>query len=187
MSFHRSIRNRRHCRHRLRDGFELQLTSLMDALVIILIFLLKSYSASTSNFSAMPGIQLPLSRAQEIPSDSLQVIVTANGITFENELIVPFPVVQGWLIARLRPEDLDEGGLRILPLYASLMKARGRSELLRTKSQARDQQGNPLPFESMLAIQADKTVHYDLLRKVMYTSAAAGYRVFRFLTLREES
>ena len=42
MAFRRSIRNRRG-RHKIHKDFELQLTSMMDILVIILVFLLKSY------------------------------------------------------------------------------------------------------------------------------------------------
>ena len=42
----RSIRFRRQ-RHRIVNKVDLQLTSLLDILVIILVFLLKSYAAST--------------------------------------------------------------------------------------------------------------------------------------------
>lgn len=191
MPARRSIRNRRG-RKRLHSGFELQLTSMMDVLVIIVVFLLKSYSATLNNFSSVPGIKLPISKSQDIPVESLAVIITPEAMTFENERILDF--VQTAAAAgssdagyAFKPMDLDEGNRRIVPLYDALTKAREKAELLRTKSKARDAEGKPLPFEGVLAIQADKRVQYDTIRKIMYTAAAAGYKTFRFLAMQKES
>lgn len=190
MAFHRSIRSRRR-RSKLKQLGELQLTSMMDVLVIILVFLLKSYSASTHNFTTVPGMELPVSSSPQTPGDSLQVIVTPEGVTFEDKRIVEFIQTADALSAdaatyEFRRNDLDEGGRRIVPLYDALVKAREKAELLRAKSEARDENGNPLPFEGILAIQADKRVQYDTIRKIMYTSATAGYRTFRFLARQRE-
>lgn len=191
MSFHRSIRSRRG-RRKINKGFELQLTSMMDVLVIIVVFLLKSYSTSLNTFSTVPGLQLPISKSEDNPPDSLQVIITPEAVTFENERILEFTQTAGSLGSsdahyEFKKTDLDEGNRRIAPLYDALMKARDKSELLRAKSKSRDAQGNPLPFDGILAIQADKRIQYDTVRKVMYTAAAAGYKVFRFLALKRDT
>ena len=164
---------------------------MMDVLVIILVFLLKSYATSTNNFSSVQGIQLPYSSSPDSPPDSLQVIITPEGMTFENSRILDFSQTQASVgsteaIYAFKPSDLDEGGRRIVPLYDALIKARDKAELLRAKSKARDEQGQPLPFEGVLAIQADKRVNYDTIRKIMYTAATADYRVFRFLAQKRE-
>lgn len=190
MSANRSIRSRR-SRRRLKKAFELPLTSMMDVLVIILVFLLKSYSASTHNFTTVPGMQLPLSASPDMPPDSLYVIVTPEGVTFENERVLDFPqnaAAAGEAEAKydFRKTDLDEGGRRIVPLFDALTKAREKAELLRAKSKARTETGEPLPFDGILAIQADKKVRYETLRKIMYTAASAGFRTFRFLAMRRE-
>lgn len=191
MPARRSIRNRRG-RKRLHSSFELQLTSMMDVLVIIVVFLLKSYSASLNNFSSVPGIKLPISKSQDIPVESLAVIITPEAMTFENERILDF--VQTAAAAgsseagyAFKAMDLDEGNRRIVPLYDALTKAREKAEILRSKSKARDAEGKPLPFEGVLAIQADKRVQYDTIRKIMYTAAAAGYKTFRFLAMQKET
>ncbi len=193
MAFRRSIRARRG-RRRVKKDFELQLTSMMDVLVIILVFLLKSYAASNHSFTTVPGLQLPISASQEMPADSLQVIITPEGMTFEEARILDF--VQNAAAAgtgafdagySFKKTDLDDGGLKIIPLYDALMKAKEKAELLRAKSKARDAQGNPLPFEGMLAIQADKRVQYDTVRRIMYTAALAGYKTFRFLATKRET
>lgn len=188
------IRARNH-RKRVGTAFDLQLTSMLDVLVIILVFLLKSYATSTNSFSAVSGLQLPISASREVTPDSLQVVITRDAITFENERVLEFQksaqsvedAPDGALAPSIRPSDLDEGGMLVMPLYDALIKAKEQAELLRSKSQARDAEGRPLPFEGILAIQADKRVPYTLLRKVMYTAAAAGYQTFRFLAIRKQS
>ena len=85
-----------------------------------------------------------------------------------------------------KPDDIDEGGMRISRLYDALNTAREKAEVLRAKSTARDANGNPLPFDGILSIQADKRVKYDTLRKIMYTAGAAQFRVFRLLAMRQD-
>jgi biopolymer transport protein ExbD len=176
----KSIRFRRG-RKKLNKDFELNLTSLMDILIIILVFLLKSYSASTNSFTTVPGMQIPQSKSQEIPLDALSIIVTQKEIVFENTNIVELGKDD---VPGVNPKDLDEGGRTIAPLFEVLTKAREKAEFLRAKSSARDAQGEPLAFDGVLAIQADKQVSYSVLRKVMYTAGAAGYKSFRMLALR---
>ena len=157
-SFIRSRRSRR-----ARAGSpELPLTSMMDMLVIIVVFLLKSYSASTNHFSTVPGMKLPISASQDIPPDSLQVIITPEGVLFDNERLLDFMVNASAAGTgaesadyAFQEKDLDEDGMRVKPLYDALVKAREKAELLRARSAARDEAGNPLPFDGVLAIQAD--------------------------------
>ncbi len=185
-----SIRNRRR-RKRLSADFELQLTSMMDVLVIIVVFLLKSSVTSTNSFSTVAGLTMPTSNAQESPPDSLQVIITPEGMTVDNERIVEFVQTQASVgtdaTYAIKKTDLDEGNRRVRPLYDSLVKAREKAEILKLKSGAKDAQGKPVAFDGVLAIQADKRVHYDTIRKIMYTAATAGYKTFRFLAMKRET
>jgi biopolymer transport protein ExbD len=192
MAFRRSIRNRRG-RKKIHKDFELQLTSMMDILVIILVFLLKSYATSTNSFASVPGIKLPISKTQENPPDSLLLIVTPEAITFENQRVVEFVQTADAAAAgpdqasyEFKKDDLDEHDMRIARVYDALTKAREKAELLRAKSTARDLNGNPLPFDGILAIQADKRVKYVTLRKIMYTAGAAQFRTFRLLATKTE-
>lgn len=187
----RSIRTRRGKR-KINKGFELQLTSLIDVLVIILVFLLKSYQTSLNTLTTVEGLQMPISASQDEPRDSLQVIITPEGITFEGKRVVDF--AQSGDTAgstegayKLNATDLDEGGRRIVGLFNTLVAAREKSELLKAKSPVRDANGNPLPFDGVLAVTADKRIQYDTLRKIMYTAGAAGFKVFRFIALKKET
>ena len=175
----------------LRKSFELQLTSMMDVLIIIVVFLLKTYSTSNNMFSSVPGLKMPISSSPDVPPDSLQLIITPESMTFENEKILEFVQTAANAGATdggyaFKPQDLDRHGHGIVPLYDALMKARDRAELLRARSSARTKDGKPVPFEGVLAIQADKKVQYDTIRKIMYTAANAGYKIFRFLAMKKD-
>src|SRR4051794_30118560 len=108
-------------RRKINKGFELQLTSMMDVMVIIVVFLLKSYNTSLNNFSVAPGMQLPSSSSGMSPNDSVGVQITPEAMTVENERILDFTVSQGSETEyQFKPNDLDEGGKRIVPLYDAL-------------------------------------------------------------------
>tara|TARA_Y100000590_G_C15717927_1_gene1012511 strand:+ start:2515 stop:3012 length:498 start_codon:yes stop_codon:yes gene_type:complete len=164
---------------------------MLDVLVILLVFLLKSQSASTNNFTTVPGIEIPYSKSQDSPPDSLHLIITPEGMTFENEKIVEFTQTLDSIGSeptyQFAKGDIDIGGRRIIPLFDALVQAKEKSELLRAKSEARtDETGEPLKFEGILAIQADKRMSYSILKKVMFTAGDAGFTLFRFLAMRQE-
>lgn len=175
-------------RRRIPSSFELNITSLLDVMVIILVFLLKSYTASTLVFNPAEGVRLPMSASPDDPRDSHMLAITPEGILLENSRVLDFvkSAEDAGSEYRFNNQDLDEGGLRIAPLYDALRALRQKSEVLRTKSAARTE-GRPVAFSGVLAIQADKLVSYRVLRKVMYTAGAAGFRTFRLLALKKES
>jgi biopolymer transport protein ExbD len=168
---------------------------MMDVLVIIVVFLLKSYNTSMNNFTTAAGLKLPTSSSQESPNDSLQVVVTPESITVDNERILDFiqtassvgsSAFSNTQTYSFRGSDLDEQDHRIIPLFDALVKAREKTEVLLAKSKARED-GKPLVFEGILAVQADKRVKYDTIRKIMYTAGSAGFKTFRFLALKRDS
>jgi biopolymer transport protein ExbD len=178
-------------RRKIKKDSELQLTSMMDVLVIIVVFLLKSYDTSMNNFTTAQGLKLPISSSQDSPKDSLQVIVTPAFMTVDDERVLDFVQTAGSAGSQdagyaFKNSDLDEGNRRILPLYDALVKSREKTEILLTKSKTRVD-GKPIEFEGILAVQADKRVKYDTIRKIMYTAGAAGYKVFRFLAMKKDT
>ncbi len=190
MAAGRGIRSRRG-RRKINKAFELQLTSMMDVLVIIVVFLLKSYNISTHNFSNASGLQLPISGSQDNPTDSVQVIVTPESLTLDNERILDFQQLalnagSKEATYAFKSTDLSDGGRLIVPLHDALIKAKEKTELLLAKSKARVD-GKPIPFEGILAVQADKRIKYDTIRKIMFSAGAAGYKMVRFLAMKKET
>lgn len=192
----KTILNRR-SKRRIKKDFELQLTSMMDMLIILIVFLLKSYSMNAVAFATSSKITLPQSMAQDLPVDATNIIVEPTQILLDGEKIVDFKQAKEPNAQDLKadqasyefePQTLSDAGRRILPLYDALVKAREKAELLMSKAVWKDKQGNVTPpkFHGAVIIHADKSVRYELLRKIMYTAGAAQYKTFKFVTVRKE-
>lgn len=187
MSRSRSIRFRRSSRKVAQD-FEINITSLLDVMVIILVFLLKSYMASTMLFTPAKGVQLPISASPDDPKDANMLAITPEGIFLENERVVEFIQTAEEVgdKANYTFRESDLSGQTIVPLYDALVKLRTRSEMIKENSPTRVE-GRPVPFRGSLAIQADKLVSYRILQKVMTTAGEAEFTVFRFLAVKRET
>ena len=64
---------------------ELNLTSMMDAMTIILLFLLKTFSTSEAIVTPSSDMRLPYSLSVEEPHDELTVSVTRENILVANQ------------------------------------------------------------------------------------------------------
>ncbi len=165
---------------------------MMDILVIILVFMLKSYASNAVNFAASGKIDLPMSLSEEFPADGAHVIVEPESISFDGEQVVTFTSLPEEGVEgsgyTLEGSQLADANHRIVPLYDAMVKAREKAELLMAKAVWKDEKGETQKpaFHGVMIIQADKSVRYDLLKKIMFTGGAAGYKVFKFVTVRKE-
>lgn len=200
----RSILHRR-SRRRIKQLFDLQLTSMMDMLIIIVVFLLKSYATNSVNFVTSPNIKLPTSTAEELPADSVNLVIDPLSVMLDGEKVMDFKQPPGFKPAppqpgapvvlsenatyEIEPYQLADAGRRILPLYDALVRTREKTELLMSKAVWKDQEGHAVPpkFQGALVVHADKSVRYELLRKIMYTAGAAQFKVFKLVTVRKDA
>lgn len=143
--------------------FKIQITSMVDMFVILLVFLLKSYSTSAVNVTPSDKLTLPASTSAKDPVDVLKLVVSKGGIFVEDNKIV----------------DLREGALDVKDVDAS------DTQFIRALYNALDEQAKKskgiaavneeMEFDGKVIMQADRSLPYELLRKVMYTSMMAGY------------
>lgn len=162
-----------HKRRKAKKGpFEVDITSLLDILVILLVFLLKSYNTSGITMIVPQGIELPLSQSQSVNNPGVQIQVSKEKIWVDN-------------IAVLDTENLpnvvyDRAGRRIVPLFNELVKKKEEiKQLAKQAPQAKD-------FSGVANLIVDKSLKYSYLKKVMYTSAEAGFKQFKFVVMGEE-
>lgn len=191
-----SILNRRSKRKIKRD-FDLNITSMMDMLIILIVFMLKSYSMNAVAFATSSKISLPLSQAEDLPIDATNVIIEPTQLLLDGEKILDFKQAQEPEAQDLKAEQatyevesrmLSDAGRRILPLYDALVKSREKAELMMSKAVWKDKDGNVTQpkFYGTLIIHADKSIRYEILRKIMYTAGAAQYKTFKFVTVKRE-
>src|SRR4051812_11746468 len=67
------------------DEMALQITSLADIFVIILVFLLKSYTTGSVNLSPVPGMQLAQAQASEASVEALKIEISESAVSVEGQ------------------------------------------------------------------------------------------------------
>ncbi len=145
----------------------LNITSLMDVMTIILIFLLFSFSSQDQN--------LRLSKDMELPkSDSDKPFKWAINITLtENELMVEDLSVCRYKNGRFVDTKNDPDKINLL--YKQLTDLKSLEKYREVDRDA---------SEPVVIFQADKKHKFDTIYKVMKTAAMAGYPNFRFAVLK---
>lgn len=182
----RGRRGSKRARRLKRRAFGLQLTSLMDVLIILVIFLLKSYGLSSMSVVQTDKLELPVSRATEIFGEGIVLVIAQDKITVDSEAVLEFAGTLEEKKFQL-PEgafDTTAAGRGILPIYDVLKKKKDAFELLASRTP--DPEEAAKKWTGDLLVQADKSVSYELIRQVMYTAGMAGYKQFR-LTVEKQA
>lgn len=169
-------------RSRIQKKLVLQLTSLMDALIIIVVFLLKSYGISAMGVPHVEELELPLSNAPEKVGEGVVLIIAKDQIYVDNKSIMEF-IGKGKEEPFKLPGDVPGSALSIAPVFDALKEKRDNFEVLASRSE--DPEKAEERWRGDIFIQADKAVPYELLRKVMYTASIVGYKRFR-LTVQKQ-
>ena len=139
-----------------RGTFTLRLTSMIDMFTILLVFLLKSYSAEGHIMTITKDLRLPESTAQMIPHTNSIVAITKEWV-----------IVDGRPIERVQ-NILDRTDLMIPRLLTELQDLRALTEGIGKLSP-------DMAFTGELTIQGDKDIEFELLKRIMVTCGRMGY------------
>jgi len=143
--------------------FKIQVTSMVDMFVILLVFLLKSYSTSAVQIAPSDKLKLPVSTAMKDPVDVLKLVVSKDGVFVEDKKVVDLKDGQ------VAVADVDQSDTQFIrALYTALDEQAKKSRNIASVNET-------LEFDGKVIMQADRSLPYELLRKVMYTSMMAGY------------
>ncbi len=158
---------KKHNIHRVQA--KLSLNSMMDIFIIILLFLLKTYSAQGHLFSHLHDLQLPVSQQENQPDRGLELVVSPEMIYFENMPVVPLVSVMS-----NAPEVVQNG--IILPLKKTLEGYSSEGRLLEERYGIR--------FSGALSVKADRNLDYAELVKIMQTCGNAGFSNLHLVVLK---
>jgi len=137
-----------------------QLTSLVDVMTILLVFLLKSFSVEGNLVTPAGDLELPLSSARKPPTPTCAIEITRNAISSEGTIIAPLQTVA-------EQESLLVGSLDD---WMTLQRQRC---------------ADTAKMREVL-IQSDREIPFHVVKRVMYTCSKAGFRDFSVLVLEEE-
>jgi biopolymer transport protein ExbD len=136
------------------EAMELDITSLLDILVILLVFLLKSYNASNLKLDLVKGLTVPQSEVRVLGNHSV---------------IVQIDKEKNIWLHRKNIGKINETDKEIAVLKSAL----------EAEQQAYEKQNQKKAKAINLVF--DKDLDYKQLKKVMHTSAMAGYTEFKFI------
>jgi len=135
---------------------KLNLTAMVDVFVVLLVFLLKSYSAEGNIMTTDKGLELPISTSTLHPQMTLTVTVSQDALYVEDKKVAELEAVRA-------SSDLFIPGLA--------------EELRYQVKRARFISGvNPtVKFEGKVTILGDRGLPFLVLEKVMYTCSATDF------------
>ena len=139
---------------RNRTDTELNLIPLIDILSVMVVFLLV-YSTEVEVVQNVKGVEIPRSSADLAPKQSVVVMITTDQL-----------FVQGELIASI--EQIRESAS---PLIEPLRAVLGRPMLADTSADA----ANAAMATREITVLADRSLPYEVVKKVMATCTAASY------------
>ena len=151
----------------------INITSMMDMFTIILLFLLKSYSADGSILTNADDLILPNSVAKGRPGEvSVQLAVTPDMILVDNNPIVSTREV----FKKSRNEFSEDTNTPIDSILQVHMKA----------EQALVKNGDIPAVKGMIIVQMDKNISFDVLYKVMQLCGRNGFVNMHFAVMMRE-
>lgn len=148
------------------------INSLMDAMTIILVFLLMNYSVDPLRIDTSEDLKLPASTTEINPDPSAAVTITAKGIIVNDKLVVP--VKQG-TVDKVHKQG-EENSLQIQPLFEALNEEASRQKNISQLAGGK--------FEAVLTVIAHDETPYRLLTEVLYTAGQAEFQKFKFAVLK---
>jgi biopolymer transport protein ExbD len=155
---------------------ELNITAMMDMMTIILVFLLKSYQASTINVTMTEDLKVPQSSTQLQPQDNIGLTVSMREILIGERNVVN--IANG-----IVPPGAKEGGKAdsfYLPaVYDALKKEVDKQKYIAQYNKA-------APFTGRVNVVADKRVPYRTLMEVLYTAGQAELGEYKFMVMKND-
>jgi len=163
-------------------GFtELNITSMMDMMTIILVFLLKSYSTDDISVAGNDDLILPVSTSLTPPKLAVNVVISQRDILVDGEAVLQLEEVIDEVTGQPKvqiPESAKRGP-KIVDLFDKLVSKAETSKGLG------DRMGDEqFGFKGQVLLQCDKRLPFSVIREVMYTAGQAQFGEFRFVVIK---
>jgi len=159
---------------RVPSSFKIQITSMVDMFIIILVFLLKSFSTSPVNITPSEHLRLPQSVVSTDPVDVLKLVVAKNAVFVEDIKVAD---IENNEFSKSQIDTADKEFIR--PLFEELDKKAQASKSLAKVN-------DTVEFDGKVMMQVDRELPYSVLKKIMYTSMLAGYYDVKFAVVSKD-
>lgn len=161
---------------------ELNITSMMDMMTIILVFLLKSVGSSEVEVRTSDNLKLPYSTNKAPPVLTVSVVVQKDAILVDGKEVAGVSSETNPNIPNVRDYYVDgseKTGLSINKLFDELNDKKEVSKILETKTKGQ------IKFDGKMVLQFDQNIPYSLIREVMFTAGKAEFFDFQFVLIQK--
>lgn len=169
MAFAASKRKR--IKSHLKPFGQLNLNSLIDMFTIILVFLLKSYSAVEFNVQISDDLHLPTSISQKLPVDTVVLTVARNAILVDGGRVTD--VDKEFEVPGVDPEATS------IPDLKAVLQS--KFQTFNTQAEARGEK-----YLGEITVQADKDIPYKLLKRVIKSAGEAQFSTIKMMAFKQE-
>jgi biopolymer transport protein ExbD len=169
-------RARRKARERAGEIKELNIVAMMDMMTIILVFLLKSYQASTLNVNVGEHLTIPVSSTQLRPQENISLTVSMTEVAVADRAVLPLE--NGLVPARFKE------GRRADAFYVGAVHDALKREVDKQKYIA--QYNKDAPFSGRVNVIADKRITYRTLMELLYTAGQAELGEYKLMVMKNE-
>lgn len=159
----------------------LNITSMMDMMTIILVFLLKSYHTDDISVAPSDDLMIPVSTAVKPPKLAVNVIISRKDVVVDGNWVLDMERgiddSTGTEVIQI-PEDEKRGQL-VSKLYEVLLEKAETAKDLGTRYGSEE-----FEFKGEILLQCDKRLPFSVIREVMFTAGQAQFGNFRFVVIK---
>ncbi len=159
----------------------LSITSMMDIMTILLVFLLKSYSTDDISIAASDDLQIPVSSSIKPPKLAVNVVVSQVDIVVDGQWVLNLEEVPDDESGEMTVQvpEAEKRGQMISSFYESLSAKADTAKSLGERTQSGD-----FDFKGQVLLQCDKRLPFNVIREVMFTAGQAQFGEFRFVVIK---
>jgi biopolymer transport protein ExbD len=154
------------------SGGDVNITSLMDVLTVLLFFLIMNASVAPVEIQTPEGITLPTSSIEMVPKTAIKLALTPSALIVNDKVILKLQN------GRFPASELEQDERIVKALKTELNKEYKKTEDF--FKEVADQDAGLLPTPPLL-IQADKDTPFGTLKVILHTAAASGFGDFQFV------
>jgi len=155
-------------RGRPEEEANLNITSLMDIVSIIVVYLLKSYGADPVVIMPTAGQKIPMSAADSPIQDGIPVYISKRAITFNSKNLVK--IEDGEIEASAVQNHL------IGDLYDAMAEEADKAKQM-SANQGKEE------WSGRIILVGDQSLRFSTLVDVMYTAGRAEFREYAFCVI----
>jgi len=162
-----------------KDSFSLNLYPMLDVFSILIVFLLMNFSVSGESAEVSANLELPQSSVKLSLDSAATVAITKSDIVIQGGLSIP--------LTRDSQDVVDiykkDGQGAIRKAYDEFKKLRAQNETLKNRQK---NLGLTSADISTLVMQADKSIPYRIIKRVLASAQQAEFIAWKFAVQKKD-